>query len=282
MGGGFYPLDDDAAYSDALEEGESWIAAGAEAPAESGSEPCPGVDVPGVGVTHGDCCASQGSPVRSGRAYVVGEVPQPLRDFVDGVELLDNRCSVCGRTQQEKAETMARRDGLLAELVFAARDLANRNIVAGRCNAVCLECGAIALVPAQLQHKRTCSTSRVLRTLSDLIALTLEPYGKETAKDGETGGAGDGIRPRGLKDRVCIKCGAKGGEWDAAQHSGRPNLALLGLNQVVGVGLDEDAYTLYTHRCESRLRGVDALFGDRTDAYESRVDLARQMNGGAR
>jgi hypothetical protein len=117
--------------------------------------------------------------------------------------------------------------------------------------------------------------------LSALIALDINPTGKETAKDGETDGAGDGIRPRGLQHKICLKCGSRGGVWTAAHHPGRADLSLLGLNQVVGVGLDEDSYTLHTHQCESRLYGVDVLFGDRTDAYESRVDLAKQVKGGA-
>ncbi len=268
-GGGVFPSDEDGeGYDAAVEYAESWVSGGAEAPEPS--DCCVGIDQPGVGHVHSPECDRAGETISTGREYVAGEVPQPLKDWVNGVEFTDDRCSICGRTRQHAAAREARRDGLLAQLVFAARDLAEKNLLAHP-NSLdgwqnCKECHSYQLsVGVPIEHAKTCRTGRVLRILSELIAtLDFDPNRKETAEDGETGRAGDGIRPRGLHERVCLKCGGRGGVWDAQRKTEKnPDLSMLGLNQCIGVDANENTF-LYTHRCESLpLYGVDVLFGSK-------------------
>lgn len=88
-----------------------------------------------------------------------------------------------------------------------------------------------------------------------------KPSEKEKAPEGETAGADDGIRARGLAERVCLKCGSRAGVWIAeVKPESEVWLHDLALNQCVmaatGVG-----HVLYTHQCASLAhRGINALF----------------------
>jgi hypothetical protein len=77
--------------------------------------------------------------VRSGRGYVAGEVPQPLRGFVGdpacesapdvfGVHVRELIAEIDGAIDAINARK-AHREGLFAQLLFAARNLAEANIV---------------------------------------------------------------------------------------------------------------------------------------------------------
>ena len=206
---------------------------------------CAGIDQPGVGRVHSAGCPREVSPVRSGREYVIGEVPQPLRDLVNGVDLA--------------AQQRERRDGLLAQLVFAARDLAERNLRRGSRSGWCVECAAVAYPGnrGRIDHAPSCRTVRVLdivRRLLDTCDFELE--GKEAAPDEEAARAGDGMRQCGLRERVCLKCGERGGPWIAEQRPyAEVVLSALGLNQCVSAGLEGAGHMLYTHLCRESQNG---------------------------
>ena len=132
----------------------------------------------------------------------------------------------------------------------------------------------------KLIHTPLCKTGRVLRIIDDLLALYPAP-GKETAPGEETG-TGGGVRPCGLNERVCMKCGQRGGKWTEeiiGSESEPFDVSVLGLNQCVRMTASERKLLL-THHCEAREpRGLDVMFADKTDRYEERIDAAK---GGAR
>ncbi len=280
-----------------------------------GSLPCcVGVDLPGVGLIHAANCPNRAvaervvdelldGPVSRGSAYRAGEVPSTLRDFVDGVEFTGKYCSLCGAKRlssgvcsqphnprgfqgcwdpqhdlrvEQNARRAALRDGLLGQLLFAARALAQRNLAdldvttmvdkAEKRLVVCRECGAMGNEP----HQSTCCTDRVLGLIGKISATpTAEPNDsksseKEKAPEGETAGADDGIRARGLAERVCLKCGSRTGVWIAeVKPESEVWLHDLALNQCVGSAGIDGGHVLYTHQCTSLAhRGINALFGD--------------------
>ena len=272
---------------------------------------CVGADVPGVGRTHlSSCPLSRFTlPANEGAS---GEVPPALRRLLD----------------QEQAHVdprKAKREGLLARLIFAARNLASDNLIesgslgfiGGReiRTAGCRECygpqerGAV-------HHAATCKTGDVMATLAELCAVaqlpahaseradglvmaigldgpvmvcpecrrvgevgsvlhhttgcslwpgvfknSLQSTEKEAAPAEEShGGAWE--RPRGLAQRVCLKCGKQDENWiKEVKPEDEVYLAALDLNQCVGAGPEQHGHTLYTHVCAERSgRGVDALF----------------------
>jgi len=202
---------------------------------------CTGVDKPGLGRVHGAEC-----PDTPGE-----RAPQPLADFVAGRVMVGGPCS-------QAAFDAARRDYLLAQLVFAAKDLAQRNIAseppgefAGQLLALtrCRECHMTEL-QGHLSHTLLCRTGRVLGILDALVAEPTPQLGKEIAP-GEESGAGSGIFPRGLDRRVCLQCGGISADWDwEALLGAMPHLEDLKLNQCAGVRVDWNGYVLYTHRCQ--------------------------------
>lgn len=177
-----------------------------------------------------------------------------------------------------------RRETLLIQLVYAARDLAARNIVADTRIAADMAIGAVIpgwcrecqmnAVAGTLVHGSTCATGRVLRIIAELSALreldlskfAFKSTGKEAALETEDGnaGAGDGIRPRGLTyDRVCMKCGRGDGQW-LAEACDWPHfdLATLGRNQCVEPRFDgQEGCVVHTHLCESCLQIVAGKAG---------------------
>jgi hypothetical protein len=138
----------------------------------------------------------------SGQPYTDGFASETLRRFLDG-ESLHIEISAAefeGIRRLELAES--KRERLLCQLMFASKDLAGSQIepADGDEPAFCTECvedergGHIA-------HLTTCRTGRVLGIIRDLADTLPEfnPNRKEAAPDGETGRAGDGIRPRGIR-----------------------------------------------------------------------------------
>jgi len=222
---------------------------------------CGGIDVPGVGHTHSPEC-----PATARRS----KLPEPLRSFVT-----DEAAFIAARQiAQETRELIAeihdkmsgmearrdRRETLLAELVFAARDLAMRNIQRGLTarfadplgpeHSSCAECLMVEHL-GRLPHTPTCRTGRVLRIQADLIDTLYSHFnGKETATGGERGHAGDGNRPRGLTDLVCLKCGERGGQdWSWEPRTTEVDLKLLGLNQA-SRKCGPEHWVVYTHGCQ--------------------------------
>lgn len=178
-----------------------------------------GVGVPGVGVVYADGQISQGSPTRSGRPSVDGEVPLPVRDLAGG-----------GVTLNEE------RERLFIELMFAARILAQAQIepADGPSAAFCTECVCDADVT--VQHDRICRTGRVLRILDKLVATVEKPVQR---------GAGLAVA-----EHFCLQCGVSSGDWVAEQRpEAEPDLSRLGLNQCVGTGVDGKGHTVLTHQC---------------------------------
>lgn len=183
---------------------------------------CALVDVPGVGSVHaGDC----------------QQVPEPLRSFISD------------------PLPCARREKLLCRLLLYAKDMAEHQIEPAIAEDAepgwCLECtedetgGAIA-------HNPVCRTGRVLRVVAEILASPdFDLKGKETAPDGEGAQVGDGIRLRGLTERLCLQCGKRDGEWNSHfLFTKNFSHGALGLNQCVGVDdVGEGKTVLYTHRC---------------------------------
>jgi hypothetical protein len=253
---------------------------------------CVGVDLPGVGHTHAPDC-----PAMARRA----QMPETLADFVSepacrrmpdqiAVEVRELIAEIDGAIAASDARR-AHREGLLAQLLFAARDQAEQNILGGGWPAVadepaparwCRECQMTEHL-GRLSHTDTCRTGRVLRIVADLI-LTLDPKGKEATPDLERGCAGDGIRPRGLTERVCLKCGVRGGVWHVSEVPAATfDLSLLGLNQVAGTAWRNDEVAIFTHECASLLRngaeqkkaltGVDIAVRTALVAAENFIEL---------
>jgi hypothetical protein len=154
-----------------------------------------GIDVPGVGHQ------LPGGAVLRGRDGGRGEVPQPLRDLVDGVELRSRQCTQCGGlrddngicmggrmgsggsgrcadpTYDKREEQKAQRDALLAQLLFASKDLAEGALGTLRprgkmCVYYCCECRGFAVTAgAMIEHMPTCRAGRVLGILDELAKL---------------------------------------------------------------------------------------------------------------
>jgi len=118
-----------------------------------------GVDVPGVGRLD-----AAGAPlVAVGRAYTPGEVPPSLYTHL--------------------------RDGVLSQLIFAAKDLA-QSLTTRQQEPWCLSCGDMLS-----RHYPGCRVARVLGLLGDLENLEINR--KETAPDEGRGCVGFGRSSRG-------------------------------------------------------------------------------------
>jgi hypothetical protein len=187
---------------------------------------------------------------------VAADVPPSLRRLLDNEPPAQLIC----RQRDSIEDGGAHREGMLAQLLFAARDLAEQNILGAGWPAVvdmpapaswCRECQMTERLD-RLQHTNTCRTGRVLRIVDELCStLDFKPGGKEAATGEKTDRAGDGIRLRGLTERVCLKCGAHGGHWIIAEVPAATfDVSQLGLNQLVGNAWKSDKVTIFTHRCE--------------------------------
>lgn len=205
----------------------STISADADAPALKKRRAlcCVGVDEPGVGHVHASNC------VLRGRAYTAGEMSDGLRAFLDGeTDHFDSTAAEFARElsllrQMEIGEPSspqlpeARVARLMAQLLFATRDLAESRVHRGWSENVkshCFECGGMPVGYTDVAHEPECKTGRVLRILADLCALpSVDLNRKETAPGGDLGRAGEGVRspqPQGFPiDRTDAYDDAKGG-----------------------------------------------------------------------
>jgi hypothetical protein len=130
-----------------------------------------------------------------GREKAPGEVPPSLRRF------LDDECGGLtfpvdsdGRVRVELAPAdlvelqafdarQKRRDGLMAQLMFAAQDLAaSRTEYYSPQTRICAECGARAGVGEPLSHLRLCRVGRVRSLLQKLVELAGESAGDASAQ----------------------------------------------------------------------------------------------------
>lgn len=163
-----------------------------------------GIDMPGVGVVR----PGQSSPaeLRPGRESAGDEVSRD-GDLVGGAEL---------------------RERLFAQLIFAARDLAQEQIepATEHESAFCTECGVDEHRGVIAHEPPSCRTGRVLELLVELTGtLNLKLDQKEAATD-EEAHAGDGTRPRGLeKFKGVIK---DLGDLAGKAHPGSAMLGYLG------------------------------------------------------
>jgi hypothetical protein len=103
----------------------------------------------------------------------------------------------------------------------------------------------------KLKHLPTCETGATLDLIDEILNTN---DSKEREAEGPGAGAmdctDDGIRLCGLKERVCMLCGKRDGEWDAEwRAAGHFPLESLKLNQCVSVGIELKGHTLFTHRC---------------------------------
>lgn len=194
---------------------------------------CLGIDQPGVGFVHAaDCTGSpnavtrfpgEGSIWAKANPGLAAHVPpsllrllnnEPSADLTwrqrDSIEDGDLLVALDSSLRILKAR-LVRREDLLAQLLFAARDLAERNILgkdwepmpAGAHAAVwCRECQMTEHLGG-LQHTGTCQTGRVFGIIGELMSTSdSEPKGKEAAPEGEKGRARDGIRSREPQERA--------------------------------------------------------------------------------
>jgi hypothetical protein len=207
---------------------------------------CVGVDQPGVGFVHAaDCSFSpdavtrfpgEGSIWAKANPGLAAHVPpsllrllnnEPPADLIwrqrDSIEDGDLLVALDSSLRILKAR-LVRREDLLSQLLFAARDLAERNILGKDWEPIpagahaaswCRECQMTEHL-GKLSHTDTCRTGRVLGIVGELTStsdsepkspqqrgpVAGDPDGKEAAPEGETGCAGDGIRSREPQERA--------------------------------------------------------------------------------
>jgi len=196
---------------------------------------CQGVDVPGVGHAHAPDCQEATVTVVIDAA-VLRNVSQETRQLIAKID------AALGPLDALRD----RRNGLLGQLVFAPRELAEQSVIGqlrGHAEASqsgeawCRECQMTEHL-GRLLHAESCKTGRVLRVLAELCALP-----------------SDGICSRGLTDLVCLKCGERGGQgWSWAPSVGEVDLSLLGLNQAVKKST-HGTPVIYTHDCACQKEG---------------------------
>ena len=213
---------------------------------------CQGVDVPGVGHAHAPDC--QAATVTA-MVNVAG-----LRDISKETRsLIAKLDAALGPIDAWREQ----RSALLGQLVSAARELAEQNIIGRKLpdtqktallhsefgETWCRECQMNEHL-GELPHTATCKTGRLLRVLGELAALSVPRLLIRPEQEEE---AGDGTRLRGLKERVCLQCGERGGAWNEEIRPEAPQsaaaLKALALNQCVGAGFD-GGHILHTHLCK--------------------------------
>lgn len=148
------------------------------------------IDTPGVGVVR---------TTLPGHPYIVGEVPETLRDCVDdlnypNVQFTERRCTLCGAPRLStgvcsriaakdqkggcsdslhdlRAEQKERRDELLGQLIMASRDMAVAQI--GNSGVLfCSHCNCAIDKLFGGTHAPLCENGRVLEILGELISIT--------------------------------------------------------------------------------------------------------------
>jgi hypothetical protein len=110
-------------------------------------------------------------------------------------------------------------------------------------------CGSCLICGAPRDANGLCSKN------SEQDDSTLEDAPKsqreETAPAGEDDHSGTGMGLRGLQERICLKCGKRGGIWNA-EYSPLSEVYLsdLALNQCVGMATKGHGHFIYTHVCQ--------------------------------
>lgn len=196
---------------------------------------CVQVDVPGVGPTHAfDCPAHPPKFIATEKPTGPSLAPNALR-----------------RLLQEE---------ILDRLIFAVRNLAESNVVRGNPGGVlsmglaffCKECHFGATSDGRIHHATSCETGHVLDLIDELLTAPAfpNPQPKETAPAEEIGRADAGIRPRGLNQRVCLRCGELSGDfaWMRSDLQKEIDISSLGLNECICV-TPAGKKMLYTHCC---------------------------------
>jgi hypothetical protein len=146
---------------------EEFFSSGVDARVEPGRGIDVGIDMPGVGFVRG-------------RDYVAGEMPSPLREFLDDERIVITLTpgEVC--ELKEFGEAEEKRVQLFAELIFASRTLATSRIsyLPHRCakgeqvNACCRECWRTSLAEdGRISHVGSCKTGRLLNVLDRLVGV---------------------------------------------------------------------------------------------------------------
>jgi hypothetical protein len=210
---------------------------------------CVGQDVPGVGWQHTPGCPAAVCPIC--------QAPLDAAGFCSGNTL--NFGTSSGQIFDDQGEARkfyaCRNDSLFWDLLRAAQALALTNICAGNGVAICHECYAVGDSAGPVLHAITCNTGKVLSLVTAITNMAVAqpsiPQREETAPAGEDDHSGTGMGLRGLQERVCLKCGKRGGLWTAElKPEAEVWVADLALNQCVGMAADGHGHILYTHLCQ--------------------------------
>jgi hypothetical protein len=197
-----------------------------------------------------------------GRAYMPGAVSPELAAYLDstGMEPSDAPGTTAGLTLElsprevvelrEFSRNDEERDRLIAQLIFASRDLVAmfiREAVADLDEpARCLYCTAKARVARELVHESTCKAGRVAGVLSDLVNTAADSIGIPQARLAEA--------PAAI-DLLCFACGERGGEWMRGDAAVGPAAITKGNQRVTGDNAGSGIY-LYTHKCAVKTGGA--------------------------
>ncbi|MDE2099234.1 MAG: hypothetical protein KGL39_18415 [Patescibacteria group bacterium] len=182
-----------------------------------------GVDLPGVG------------HVRPGQP-----VSEPLKSYIDGdsihlelgpADLIE--LAEFAEQQQKRDDVTRRRNGLLAQLIFASRHLVNSRLGAGFVNGAnsyfCRDCRAQLSSLVDLRHAPGCNAGAVLQLLEQLLQLTME-----TAAGGY---------PR------CEACGLADGAWVPEDMTPLRARAIGLAENQRAEEIDGKTTRIYTHLC---------------------------------
>jgi hypothetical protein len=208
------------------------------------------------------------------------ECPPSLRRLIDDEPAADPVSPVRAAIPDDDAgflgalKTLLRAvqiEKLWRELAVAARELARKALAGGDWLPIgdqaapahfCRECQMVEHL-GKLTHAESCHVGRVLDILDRLAvlqqeddsarpAMTTDPSTKDVPGDG-TNQAEDGTRPRGLNQRLCLKCGRRDGAWTTQELSAAEiSLEFLGLNQCLNIKPQGNGGTLHTHECGAR------------------------------
>ncbi|WP_420239231.1 hypothetical protein ACOBR2_06525 [Telmatobacter bradus] len=204
---------------------------------------CTGVDLPGIGLAHEAACEN---------ARLLRQFPETLGGYVTPAPCVANHPAI------RDAAAEALQQALMVQLLFAASDLARRNLVVAppapgsasfeQIQAWCRECQMSSRPGRKIQHAITCRTGRVLEIIQSLESNNTTRKGE--AQGEGAGRADEGVRLHGLNRRYCLQCGAVDDEWDEQQRpEAEVELTTLTLSQAVGMSPTGKGHILYTHRC---------------------------------
>ncbi|MDR3741628.1 MAG: hypothetical protein P4L40_21625 [Terracidiphilus sp.] len=247
--------------------------------ADSPKQPQQLVDVPGLGPCEmfptGDSSVAELRPVRPVRLVGAdlrpGEVPEPLLSMVEGTATFQPQPLEAGDVDDSE------QNRLIVKLLFAAKHLTEAcrhamPVIGQPIDLACDYCDARqpVLPRVEFRHERGCPVGGVEAAIENLFAyqqrcaaesVQSNPTGRErvTARAGNlntAGPAGTPAQPKGLADRVCLKCGTRGGIWKSRLVSQAEfELSVLALNECASrYPTPSDMRIIYTHCCEGGAR----------------------------